>query len=103
MVPSKSLVEQLTKDFEDYGWDTDEFVHKIYQGKSLDTKKPVTITTWQSVYGLEKKWFRRFDGVIGDECHNFKASKCLGGIMKKLPDAKWRYGFTGTLDGKNVP
>ena len=101
VVPSKSLVEQLTKDFEDYGWDTDEFVHKIYQGKSLDTKKPVTITTWQSVYGLEKKWFRQFDGVIGDECHNFKA-KCLGGIMKKLPDAKWRYGFTGTLDGKNV-
>ena len=101
VVPSKSLVEQLTKDFEDYGWDTDEYVHKIYQGKSLDTDKPVTITTWQSVYGLEKKWFRQFDGVIGDECHNFKA-KCLGGIMKKLPDAKWRYGFTGTLDGKNV-
>ena len=22
--------------------------------------------------------------------------------MKKCPDAKWRYGFTGTLDGKNV-
>jgi superfamily II DNA or RNA helicase len=22
--------------------------------------------------------------------------------MKKMPDAKWRYGFTGTLDGKQV-
>ena len=101
VVPSKSLVEQMTKDFADYGWDTDENVHKIYQGHSLDTKAPVTITTWQSVYGLDKKWFRQFDAVIGDECHNFKA-KCLGGIMKKMPDAKWRYGFTGTLDGKNV-
>jgi len=76
-------------------------MHKIYQGHSLNTSAPVTISTWQSIYGLDKKWFRQFDGVIGDECHNFKA-KCLGNIMKKMPDAKWRYGFTGTLDGKNV-
>ena len=100
VVPSKGLVEQMYKDFLDYGWG-EENLHKIYQGHSIDTKAPVTITTWQSVYGLEKKWFRQFDCVIGDECHNFKA-KCLGGIMKKLPDAKRRYGFTGTLDGKNV-
>ena len=101
VVPSKSLVEQMTKDFADYGWDADQFVHKIYAGHVKDTEKPITITTWQSVYGLDKKWFRQFDAVVGDECHNFKA-KSLQGIMKKLPDAKWRYGFTGTLDGKNV-
>jgi superfamily II DNA or RNA helicase len=101
VVPSKGLVEQMTKDFADYGWDTEENVHKIYAGYSKDTRKPITITTWQSVYGLDKKWFRQFDAVIGDECHNFKA-KSLQGIMKKMPDAKWRYGFTGTLDGKNV-
>tara|TARA_B100001063_G_scaffold244503_1_gene277427 strand:- start:528 stop:2006 length:1479 start_codon:yes stop_codon:yes gene_type:complete len=100
VVPSKSLVEQMTKDFIDYGWD-EENIHKIYQGHSLDTKAPVTITTWQSVYGLDKKWFRQFSGVIGDECHQYK-SKSLQGIMKKCPDAKWRYGFTGTLDGKQV-
>jgi len=101
VVPSKGLVEQMTKDFADYGWDADQFVHKIYAGHAKDTDKPVTITTWQSVYGLDKQWFRQFDAVVGDECHNFKA-KSLQGIMKKLPDAKWRYGFTGTLDGKNV-
>jgi len=101
VVPSKGLVEQMTKDFADYGWNVEENVHKIYAGHAKDTDKPITITTWQSVYGLDKKWFRQFDAVIGDECHNFKA-KCLQGIMKKLPDAKWRYGFTGTLDGKNV-
>ena len=100
VVPTKSLVEQMAKDFIDYGWDP-ENVHKIYQGHSLDTKAPVTISTWQSIYGLQKGWYRQFDGVIGDECHNFKA-KVLQGIMKKCPDAKWRYGFTGTLDGKNV-
>ena len=101
VVPSKGLVEQMTKDFAEYGWDVEENVHKIYQGHSLDTRAPVTISTWQSIYGLDKSWFRQFQGVIGDECHNFKA-KCLNNIMKKMPDAKWRYGFTGTLDGKNV-
>ena len=101
VVPTKSLVEQMTKDFQEYGWDTTDNVHKIYQGHSLDTKAPVTISTFQSIYGLPKKWFSQFDGVIGDECHNFKA-KVLQGIMKKMPDAKWRYGFTGTLDGKQV-
>jgi superfamily II DNA or RNA helicase len=102
IVPSKGLVEQMTKDFDDYGWDTEENVHKIYQGHSLDPgDKPVVVSTWQSIYGLEKKWFRQFDCIIGDECHNFKA-KCLQSIMTKCPDAKWRYGFTGTLDGKNV-
>ena len=100
VVPTKSLVEQMAKDFIDYGWDPDN-VHKIYQGHSLDTKAPVTISTWQSIYGLQKGWYRQFDALIGDECHNFKA-KVLQGIMKKCPDAKWRYGFTGTLDGKNV-
>ncbi len=100
VVPTKSLVEQMSKDFIDYGWSPDN-VHKIYQGHSLDTTAPVTISTWQSIYGLQKGWYSQFDAVIGDECHNFKA-KVLQGIMKKCPDAKWRYGFTGTLDGKNV-
>ena len=100
VVPSKSLVEQMHKDFVDYGWDA-KYLHKIYQGHSLDTDAFVTITTWQSVYGLDKSWFRQFDAVIGDECHQFKA-KSLQGIMKKMPDCKWRYGFTGTLDGKQV-
>ena len=101
VVPSKGLVEQMTGDFADYGWDTEENVHKVYAGFSKDSDKPVVISTWQSIYGLDKKYFRQYDCVIGDECHNFKA-KSLQGIMNKCPDAKWRYGFTGTLDGKNV-
>ena len=101
VVPTKSLVEQMYGDFAEYGWDVGEHCHRIYQGHSIDTKKPVTISTFQSIYGLDRNWYRQFDGVIGDECHNFKA-KVLQGIMKKCPDAKYRYGFTGTLDGKNV-
>ena len=36
--------------------------------------------------------------VIGDEAHLFK-SKSLISIMTKLHHAKYRFGFTGTLDG----
>ena len=58
----------------------------------------VTITTWQSVYKLESTFFEDYNVVIGDEAHLFK-SKSLVGIMDKLHHAKYRYGFTGTLDG----
>ena len=59
------------------------------------------ITTWQSIYKEPKKWFDRFDCVIGDEAHQFKA-KSLSTLMSKLHDCKYRVGFTGTLDGANV-
>src|SRR6056300_1229146 len=36
--------------------------------------------------------------ILGDECHGFK-SKSLSSIMNKSTLAKYRYGFTGTLDG----
>lgn len=98
VVPTTSLVEQMYKDFEDYGWDAQKYCNKIYSGKEKDTNHQVTITTWQSIYKLDRKWFNRYDVVIGDEAHLFK-SKSLVSIMTKLADAKYRYGFTGTLDG----
>ena len=39
IVPTTSLVEQLTKDFKDYGWNSEANVHKIYQGHDKDTDK----------------------------------------------------------------
>jgi len=33
IVPTTSLVEQMYKDFEDYGWDAKSYCHKIYAGK----------------------------------------------------------------------
>ena len=98
VVPTTSLVEQMYKDFIDYSWDADTYCHKIYAGKDLLSKKPVIISTWQSIYKLPKTWFEKFDVVIGDEAHQFK-SKSLVSIMTKLYDTKYRYGFTGTLDG----
>ena len=101
VVPTTSLVEQMYKDFQDYGWDADSYCHKIYSGRERTNKNPVTITTWQSIYKLDKKFFDGFDVVIGDEAHQFK-SKSLIGIMTKLRDTKYRYGFTGTLDGSQT-
>ena len=98
VVPTTSLVEQMYKDFADYGWDVGSYCHKIYAGKERETDSQVIITTWQSIYKLPKQYFSRFNVVVGDEAHQFK-SKSLISIMTKLCDAKYRFGFTGTLDG----
>ena len=98
VVPTTSLVEQMFKDFQDYGWDAENYCHRIYAGRERVNTNEVTITTWQSVYQLDRKFFEAYDVVIGDEAHLFK-SKSLVGIMDKLHHAKYRYGFTGTLDG----
>ena len=98
VVPTTSLVEQMYKDFIEYGWDVEKYCHRIYAGKEKESTKSVTITTWQSIYKLDASFFKRYGCVIGDEAHLFK-SKSLVKIMTKLRDAKYRFGFTGTLDG----
>ena len=99
--PTTSLVEQMYKDFKSYGWKASSYCHRIYAGQEKYTNHEVVITTWQSIYKEPKKWFDRFDCVIGDEAHQFKA-KSLSTLMSKLHDCKYRVGFTGTLDGANV-
>ena len=101
VVPTTSLVEQMYKDFQDYGWNAESYCHRIYAGKEKTNEYPVTITTWQSVYKLERSFFKDYSVAIGDEAHLFK-SKSLISIMTKLADAKYRYGFTGTLDGSQT-
>ena len=98
IVPTTSLVEQMYKDFQDYGWDAESYCHRIYSGREKTNEHKVTITTWQSVYKLERSFFENYGCIIGDEAHLFK-SKSLIQIMTKLHHAKYRFGFTGTLDG----
>jgi len=50
VVPTTSLVEQMYKDFKDYGWDPENHCHRIYAGRERVNTNEVTITTWQSVY-----------------------------------------------------
>jgi reverse gyrase len=44
VVPTTSLVEQMYKDFQDYGWDAENYCHRIYSGRE---KNPlwVNVTT----------------------------------------------------------
>ena len=98
VVPTTSLVEQMFKDFQDYGWNAEDYCHRIYSGREKTNEYPVVITTWQSIYKLPRAFYDEFDVVIGDEAHQFK-SKSLVGIMTKMDNTKYRFGFTGTLDG----
>ena len=99
IVPTTSLVEQLYSDFADYNNENMEpYLHRIYQGKDKNTDKPLTISTWQSLYKMPKEYFEQFDYVIGDEAHNFKAQS-LTTILTSCVNAKYRIGLTGTLDG----
>lgn len=99
IVPTTSLVHQMASDFKDYG--LEEECHKIMSGEEKITNKNIVISTWQSIYKLPQSWFNQFKLVIGDEAHLFKA-KSLTTIMTKLPNCKYKYGFTGTLDGTDT-
>ena len=97
LVPTTSLVEQMYSDFIDYGW-KDEYIHRVYAGHDKGSRKPVVISTWQSLYKLHRPYFAQYGCIIGDEAHLFKA-KSLTDIMTRSGDCKYRFGLTGTLDG----
>ena len=82
VVPTTSLVEQMYKDFIEYGWDAKSHCHRIYSGREVTNTNEVTITTWQSVFRLDRSFFVDYDVIIGDEAHLFK-SKSLVNIMTK--------------------
>jgi superfamily II DNA or RNA helicase len=105
VVPSLALTHQLKSDFEDYSshnsFDADENVHLVYQGTAKTSDKPLTISTWQSIYKEKEDYFKQFDYVIVDEAHTMK-SDSITGIMSKCVNAKYRIGLTGTLDGSKT-
>ena len=68
IVPTLSLVSQMYTDFEAYAkiddlFDVEQLVHKIYGGQEKETDKPIIISTWQSLYELNKDFF----GEMEDE------------------------------------
>lgn len=97
VVPTTSLVSQMSSDFIEYNKNRPLDIHKIMGGVDKNVDADYTVTTWQSIYKLRKDWYEKFDVVIGDEAHLFKA-KSLTKVLEKTPHVKYRYGFTGTLD-----
>jgi len=99
VVPTTSLVYQMKTDFESYN--CKEGIHTIMSGKEKTSDDRIVISTWQSIYKMDPNYFDQFDVVIGDEAHLYKA-KSLTKIMEKLKNTKYRFGFTGTLDGSQT-
>ena len=98
LVPTTSLVEQMYKDFEDYGWSSGTYCQKIYLAMTEKFKRMWSYQLGNPYTECQGTYFRQFGVVFGDEAHLFKA-KSLTGIMTKLDICKYRFGLTGTLDG----
>ena len=95
IVSTTSLVEQMAKDFKEYGYDKE--ICKIYSKQPV-FDSDITISTWQSFSKAPKEIMQSFDVVVGDEAHLFKAN-VLKGILEKMKKTAIRFGTTGTLDG----
>ena len=85
----------MAKDFKEYGYDKE--ICKIYSGQPV-FDSDITITTWQSFSKAPKDVMEKFEVVVGDEAHLFKAN-VLKGILEKMRKTAIRFGTTGTLDG----
>jgi len=65
IVPNIPLLYQMLGDFKDYGWkDADKYVQLIGD-KFIDKefKKPIIVTTWQSLYAKRKKFYRKITSI----------------------------------------
>jgi len=101
VVPTTGLVTQLASDFVDYSNRDKNLmrnIHTLFQGQQKSTSKQIVISTWQSIFREKESFFEDFYGIFGDECHLYKA-KSLVGLMRKIKNAPFRIGTTGTLDG----
>lgn len=105
LVPTTALVEQMYNDFKEYSskdeWNVSENCHRIYSGHDKKSNNQIYISTWQSLYKYTKKYFKDFEFVLLDECHQGKAN-CIKGTIEKCSNAKYRFGTTGTLDDINT-
>lgn len=100
VVPTTSLVEQMTTDFVEYGrnfCDYNDHIHKIYSGVSKETNKCIVISTWQSLQNIKnRQWFQKFSCVTIDETHGATAAQ-LSKIVLKCENAIYKIGTTGSL------
>lgn len=102
MAPSIMLVSQILQDFISYGWkEAPELCQQIMEGKPKARRKPIIISTWQSLKDLDKDYFSEFTSVIVDEVHGAQA-KVQYGILQKCVSAVDRLGLTGTLSGEEL-
>lgn len=99
IVPNIMLVNQIASDFESYGFkDLDKIQLIGGENKIKEILKPITISTWQSQY-RSASGYENISCLIIDECQSAKGNESVLGtlIIPKCYNAKYRFGFTGTI------
>lgn len=97
VVPKVSLVEQMYSDFASYGWAEEaDSVEKLYSDQKPTFRKRVLITTFQSIMRKPPSFFEDYVAIMNDEAHSVKSNE-LQKIAKECTNAKFRFGFTGTM------
>mgnify|MGYP001564961782 CR=1 FL=1 len=105
IVPTIDLISQFIEDMENFGYNKP--ISTSYKGldKSNNIKEEIVCTTWQSLNNgktkMPKEWYKQFDIVCGDECHQHKA-KCVKECLESLTECKYRFGMTGSLSGVDI-
>lgn len=122
IVPSMGLVNQIYSDFEnDYGWkEIKEYcspIHSQIKGNKLTKKqkeqlleinlsedsllKRCVITTWQTLQHKDDNFFKRFTGIIIDECHTCSAD-VLQKVLSYCTNATLKIGVSGTIPEDDI-
>jgi len=100
LVPTIGLTTQMRGDFADYAsktdWKVDDNMHLISAGADHSVKKPITVSTFQSLKNDTPEWFNDFGAIITDEGHGITA-KSFQDIYGKAIDVPFRIACTGTL------
>lgn len=109
VVPSVNLVRQFANDIIDYCTDENGITHRLPvmqqifagQSKDIDPETNICITTWQSIYNLDKSWINQFDCIILDEAHKGSA-KCIKEVFDTAETVEYRTGWTGSLKSSSI-
>lgn len=98
VVPSINLLSQFKSDIKSYNlMDLYNSVHIIGGGQTIKNfDSPLTISTWQSLQDY-KQDLHLIDYLIIDETHRATGDQ-LQEIILKSSNAKYKLGFTGTLN-----
>lgn len=100
IVPTVGLTTQIKSDFADYsshnGFSVNDSVHMISTGVDKNIKKPIVISTFQSLKDISKDWLNSFSCIITDEGHKIQSAS-FKAIYGKATEVPYRLACTGTL------
>lgn len=103
IVPNIMLVEQMKKEFIDYGWEKcDDYLTVMYTNHIPNNRKPVLVSTFQSLALQDDSFIMRYTAAIVDEVHQ-APTESITGILEKCVYADHRMGMTGTLPDHTNP